>query len=98
MDRYTTKDFIYDLVEDGLDNNTIISFVQEQDEISRQLVLFLKYAMSQCIQGKPVEPHSVLQKALVLGLIEEKSEHIYGYTEAVKNASGEEFDTNNNIN
>lgn len=87
------QEFIEYLVEDGLDNNTIIDHVltlqkrvDEAESNSLRLAKFLKEAVSHCWMGKSWTPQQIREKGVELGLMVKKEEYVYSYSEAIKKA------------
>lgn len=87
------QEFIEYLVEDGLDNNTIINHVltlqkrvDEAESNSLRLAKFLKEAVSHCWMCKSWTPQQIREKGVELGLMVKKDECVYSYSEAIKKA------------
>jgi hypothetical protein len=87
------QEFIEYLVEDGLDDNTIIDHVltlQKRVDVaesnSLRLTKFLKEAISRCWMGKSWTPQQIREKGVELGLLVKKGECTYSYSEAIKKA------------
>lgn len=79
-----TQEFIETLVEDGLDNNTIIAFVTEQDALTRSLYAFMHEAVRHCWMGKAWRPEQIRDKGVDLGLMIKVEESVYSYSDDVK--------------
>lgn len=83
-----TSEFIETLVDDGLDNNTIIDFVSDQNKTAVAMLEFLKAAIGRSWSGSEWHPHEILKTAIDLGLIVKKDECIYSYSDDIKNLFG----------
>lgn len=82
------QEFIEALVEDGMDNNTIIDFVKQQESLSRKLYEFMHESVRHCWMGRPWTPQQIRDKGVELGLMVKKEECIYAYSDELKKHFG----------
>lgn len=80
-----TNEFIECLVDDGLDNNTIIDFVRSNDEICRAMVSFIKDAVAKSWSGSAWTPAEILDSAVSSGILVKKGDCVYSYPDRLKN-------------
>lgn len=85
---FNTQEFIEALVEDGLDNNTIIDFVKQQEALSCNLYEFMHEAVKHCWMGKSWMPQQMREKGVELGLMIKKEEYVYEYSDELKKHFG----------
>lgn len=86
------SEFLDELLENGMDNGTIVDQVRQWADVDNRLVLFLKRSIGFSLQNEPQPPKDILETALSLGLMEQHDEYeyVYKYSEDVIAASGEE--------
>lgn len=82
------SEFIETLVEDGLDNNTIIDFVNQQEALARALYEFMHEAVRHCWMGKNWTPQQIREKGVELGLMVKQEECVYAYSDLLKKNFG----------
>jgi predicted CoA-binding protein len=85
---FNTQEFIETLVEDGMDNNTIIDFVKQQEALSQNLYEFMHEAVKHCWMGKSWTPQQIREKGVELGLMIKKEECVYAYSDELKKHFG----------
>lgn len=85
---YTAQEFIETLVEDGLDDSTIIDFVRQQELLSRRLYKFMHEAVKHCWMGKSWTPQQIREKGVDLGLMVKEEKYVYAYCDELKKHFG----------
>lgn len=85
---FNTQEFIETLVEDGMDNSTIIDFVKQQEALSRNLYEFMHEAVKHCWMGKNWTSQQIREKGVELGLMIKKEEYVYAYSDELKKHFG----------
>lgn len=85
---FNTQEFIETLVDDGMDNSTIIDFVKQQEALSRNLYEFMHEAVRHCWMGKSWTPQQIREKGVELGLMVKKGKYVYAYSDEIKEHFG----------
>lgn len=85
---FTVDEFIEVLVEDGLDNSTIIDFARQQEALTKSLYEFMHEAVRHCWMGKSWTPQQIRDKGVELGLMVKKEKDVYAYSDELKKHFG----------
>ena len=84
-----TQEFIEYLLEEGMDNSSIISFVRDQDKLVQDLIKFLKVGVAHSWMNTPWEPESILKTAVHLDLVTHTCSGILKYSDYIKKVAQE---------